>query len=165
MDLENASGSSLRKRWKTILNSIIFSTSMKAIRSCSSISELLSKLGPRDERWLCAMHVVYKPNPNTPDAKAQLGEFFEELSPDVGLLTSHGDLDSEARLKSASPFREDEYSVSQIDLKSEITLPLTKVTTWRKALNDQICPPHYFLNNPVNWGFQNSFGLIYTKPV
>ena len=134
---------------------------LEAIRIRSCLNELLSTPAGRGERRLGAMHVVY--DSNVPSVKEGLARFAREFSPDVAFLTSHDDQESKSRLEAVSLFHENEYYVSSNELKSDMRLDLPKVTEWRKDLNSRISRPHWFLNNPVNWTFRDSFGLTYTS--
>ena len=138
-----------------------FATSMKAVKFCSDLTELLSRHGQRDERWLSAVHVVYKCN--LPSVKDGLFQFLSQFAPDVGLLTSHDDSESRSRLDSVSPFERREYDASGFELRSGVELTLPRVTDWRKELNAQISQTHWYLENPVDWTFRESFGLTFIK--
>ena len=138
-----------------------FSASMKAVQFRSDLAALSHRQNLRDERWLSAVHVLYKTN--VPYVKDELSLLLKQFAPDVGLLTSHDDPESRSRLDSVSPFEDSEYDASGFELRSESELDLPEVTNWRKELNAQISPTHRCLENSVNWTFRESFGLTYIK--
>ena len=141
-------------------------TSIRAVGSeevhiPSSVNRFPSNSDSRTEKWLSAVHTVYKEN--VEEISTFLASLSEETEPDVGFLTCHDDSESKARLGEVCPFGDAAYSSLEKSISSQIDTPLPATTLWRRELNLRLSKPHNYLESEVTWGFRPAFGYIHIR--
>lgn len=132
-----------------------------------------------EERWLSAMHVVYKEN--KVDVKRDLALHEKRIRPHVGFITSHDDYNSGPLARSVSPFENKRgYSLHRnlmLGVKPLFRGGLFPITQWRRSiernfLDSPICGDketfplvvkRRYLNGSVLWEWPSAACRVYTR--
>ncbi len=124
---------------------------------------------PVQERWLTALHIVYKDpgkdeGRHLKEAKSSLVRVAENFNPDLGLLSCHRNFESQNRLREVSPF---EGELSAVTERERVSLP--QVTQWRKrikgelGITKELCENHWYLDNPVLSTWEGAAAQIHLR--
>ena len=114
-----------------------------------------------DERWLTALHTVYRNN--LEETKRSLSSIVAKFNPDAGLMSCHADEDSRSLLDQAAPFAAPEYTYSRGSISPLVMDCLHRITRWRRAIKEKFSIEHPYLDREVTWSFASAFGSIYTR--
>lgn len=107
------------------------------------------ELEKNSDCWISAIHSVY--DENKADVKQSLKSLVDRLRPDTCFVSTNSS--KESLLSEVWPLAS--TNSKNIALQSQFNGRLTKITEWRRKLNNTLSQPHGYLYSPVTWEWRD----------